>query len=121
MLYLEIQEKKANMQKLAFFSELGATAACTKRLLVAAGLMGSGVICIGDSWFASLKTALALLAIGIVFIGNVKTATKNFPKAVLSGGLLHGIRGDQIVMTADDEVGIVTLHHGYSNRKFDTP
>ena len=45
----------------------------------------SGRTVVGDSYFASVGAALALAELQMGFIGVVKTATKNFPMAYLSG------------------------------------
>jgi Transposase IS4 len=69
-LYLEVQERPIDMKKKAYFTELGATAACSLRLIV--GSMNSGLdskarqlalqqsrkhLVIADSWFGSVKLA----------------------------------------------------------------
>lgn len=46
---------------------------------------GSKRIVCADSYFASVATATHLLAMGLRFIGVVKTATKSYPMAALSG------------------------------------
>ena len=48
------------------------TTACVLRLMEP--LAGSGVILHGDSWFASLNTLQKLRAMGINFVGLIKTA-----------------------------------------------
>ena len=48
------------------------TTACVLRLMEP--LAGSGVILHGDSWFASLNTLQKLRAMGIYFVGLIKTA-----------------------------------------------
>ena len=45
----------------------------------------SGRTVVGDSYFASVGAAAALSELRMGFIGVVKTATKNFPMAYLSG------------------------------------
>ena len=44
---------------------------------------GSGRVVIGDAWFGSYRTAVALLQQGLFFVGNVKNAHKRFPKKEL--------------------------------------
>jgi len=44
---------------------------------------GSGRVCLGDSWFGSVKTCCALLERGVYSVLNVKTAHRGFPKAAL--------------------------------------
>ena len=97
MLSLEVQEGKIPMARKPFHNELGATAACTKRLVLLAGFEGSGRCIVGDSWFASLKTAKALRKCGVYFIGNVKTAFANFPRRALQQDCRPLSRGDHTV------------------------
>jgi hypothetical protein len=52
------------------------------------------IVC-ADSYFASVAAALELKRIGLKFIGVVKTATKQFPLAYLSGLELRA-RGDRV-------------------------
>ncbi len=59
---------------------------------------GSSRIVIGDSYFGSLKTAIALRSKGLYFIGCVKTGHKGFPKFRLKEHLVS--RGDQCFMEA---------------------
>lgn len=47
---------------------------------------GSKRTVIGDSAFASFSTCVALLSMGLFFIGIVKTATSKFPKAFFMHG-----------------------------------
>lgn len=44
---------------------------------------GTWRIVIADSWFASVHTLVKLRERGLYFIGNVKTGSRNFPKAYL--------------------------------------
>jgi len=44
---------------------------------------GSGRVCLGDSWFGSVKTCCALLERGVYSVLNVKTAHRGYPKAAL--------------------------------------
>jgi hypothetical protein len=78
MLYLEIQRGKAEMPK--WYQELGAIASCTVRAAMEMANSGLKEIdhcynCIlGDSWFASVKTAEAIHEAGHEWIGIVKTS-----------------------------------------------
>ena len=60
---------------------------------------GTGREVIGDSYFASVSTAIALLAVGLFFIGNVKSCHKRFPKAIIKSHLKQ--RGDVMHMRVD--------------------
>ena len=65
-------------------------------------MRGDRIVC-ADSYFASKKTAEAFEKVGMGFLGVVKTATKEFPMAYLSGLELQN-RGDyKGVHTLDDE------------------
>ncbi|XP_050298561.1 piggyBac transposable element-derived protein 4-like [Anthonomus grandis grandis] len=77
MIGLEINEGKEAMQKKEWQRELGAGTATTLRLT--RPWHGSGRIVVGDSWFASVKTAIELNKRGLNFLGIVKTATRNYP------------------------------------------
>lgn len=66
-----------------FNEEWGKSTGCTLRLCKP--WHGKARVVIGDSWFGSYKTGVALLKHGTFFVGNVKTAHKHFPKAHLKG------------------------------------
>jgi hypothetical protein len=68
--------------------------AVTLRVLVP--YHGSGREVIGDSYFASVSTAIALLGVGLFFIGNVKSCHKRFPKALIQARIKT--RGDAVHM-----------------------
>ena len=95
---MEMTEGKAEDLKWEFWARGEATKACTMRL--AKPWFGSGRVVAGDSWFASVQTAVALAANGLHFIGNVKTATKGFPKKWLSQKLKDSDRGTSIYAKA---------------------
>ena len=52
-----------------------------------------GRVVVVDSYFASVPCALEMRAIGLRFIGVVKTATKQYPQQFLSNIEIHN-RGD---------------------------
>lgn len=65
------------------FNQLwGRSTGCTLRL--AKPWFGTWRTLIGDSWFASVNTALACVSKSLHFVGNVKTGYKDFPKAFLT-------------------------------------
>jgi hypothetical protein len=109
MLFLEIQESKEAMKSKRHFSTLGATAACTLRAVEDAELTGIGRVLIGDSWFASVKTAVALRNVGTFFVGNVKTATKNFPQKALKDDMNGEVRGTWVTKTSEIKVSVFFL------------
>jgi hypothetical protein len=79
MIAIEINEGKTAMQQKEFQQEFGAGTVTTLRMT--RPWHGSGRIVIGDSWFASAKTAIQLHKRGLYFLGIIKTATKNYPIA----------------------------------------
>jgi hypothetical protein len=98
MMFLELQEGKDTMANLTHHTQLGATAACTLRIAESASINGRCLV--GDSWFASVRTAVALMKVGVFFIGNVKTAHGKFPKQTLKEEGKGLPRGDTVVYTA---------------------
>ena len=70
-------EGKEAMAAKEWLAEQGATTSTTFRL--AKPWHGSGRIITGDSWFASVKTAVPLLKHGFYFLGPVKTAHRKYP------------------------------------------
>jgi hypothetical protein len=83
----------------------GATTACTLRLLENCKLNEIGVEdpmkrCVfADSWFASVKTVLALRQhLGLYFTGPIKTAHSQFPLERMRFTLSKLKRGDHIVL-----------------------
>ena len=74
MMYIEICEGKAKHGAQEFFSEYGHTTATTLRCTKP--WHGSGRAVYGDSHFAGVKTAEAMLDAGLHFVGDVKTNTR---------------------------------------------
>jgi hypothetical protein len=68
---IEMQFSKEVMANKEFVSEFKQSMATTLWLMK--DRFGSGTICYYDSWFASVKTALALLKRGVYFCGPIKT------------------------------------------------
>ncbi|XP_051167804.1 uncharacterized protein LOC127285709 [Leptopilina boulardi] len=77
MIGIEINEGKEVMKDKLWQKEFGAGTATTLRLTQP--WFGTGRIVVGDSWFASVKTAIELRKQGLYFLGIVKTATKMYP------------------------------------------
>ena len=98
MLRMEICEGKAAHAAQEHTAELGVTTATTMRLCKP--WFGSERVVYGDSWFASVKTAEALLNNGLHFVGDVKTATRRFPAAELESATSTE-RGAWAVYTTD--------------------
>ena len=82
MLAIEINEGKDTMATKKWQKEFGAGTATTLRLTDT--WHGSGRMVCGDSWFASVKTAVAPMKHGLFFAGVVKTTHTAFPLKLLS-------------------------------------
>ena len=82
-----------------FVDQYGATTATTLRLTAA--YHGTGRIIVADSWFGSLKTAIALMKHGLYCNMLVKTAHKGFPRELLNQTDLS--RGEWAAYAADVE------------------
>jgi hypothetical protein len=63
-------------------------AAITLRLCELANIQGTRRTVYGDSFFASIDTALQLAAHGLYFSGIVKTAHAGYPKAFMKNWYL---------------------------------
>ena len=107
--HLEIQKGKIAMARKKYHSQYGASTACTVRLCAALKLSDANEVpplarCVfADSWFASVKTVLALRnELGLHFTGPVKTATANFPIEQMRHTLATMNRGEHIVLKCLD-------------------
>jgi hypothetical protein len=107
--HIEIQKGKLAMSRKKYCNTYSATTACTVRLCDALSLSELHEVpplarCVfADSWFASVKTALALRKeLGLHFTGPVKTATANFPIEIMRHTLAKMTRGDHIVLKCLD-------------------
>ncbi len=104
-IHFEVQKGKIRMARKRFVNTYGATTACTLRLCAAANLSEEHEVpplarCVfADSWFASVKTVLALRdEFGLNFTGPIKTATTNYPIERMRFTLSRMKRGDHIVL-----------------------
>jgi hypothetical protein len=120
MLFLEIQRGKVEMPKWSqFFRELGATASCTVRAATYMANAGQAEsdhqpnLFLGDSWFASVKTASEIKKLGHEFCGPVKTSHSLFPKTELEEKLKRWPGGTYLVMKATTSDGVELLAIGY--------
>jgi hypothetical protein len=89
------------------------SSACTMRL-VQPWFSSARVVC-GDSWFASVETAVALRKHGLHFTGLVKGNSRYFPKKHLDKYPFNA-RGDTVTLTASKD-GIPLIAHAWSDRK----
>ena len=81
MLNLDLVEGSEVASFKKFNAEWGKSTGCTLRL--AEPWFGSWRTLIGDSWFASVNTALACSSKDLHFVGNVKTGHKHYPKSYM--------------------------------------
>ena len=77
-----VYEGKDVMQEKEHVSDYGATCATTLRLTES--YHGTGRIVVADSWFGSVKTAIALKKSGLYSAMVVKTAHKRYPREHLN-------------------------------------
>lgn len=77
LLKLEIMEGKEAMSTKEFVERYGAQTAIVRRMVQ--HYLGTDRTILGDSAFASVKTAIVMREVGLHFIGVVKTAHKLFP------------------------------------------
>ena len=96
---LELYEGRELMSEKEFLDEYGATTTTTLRLTAA--YHGTGRIIVADSWFGSLKNAIALMKRGLYCNRLVKTAHKGFPRELLNQTDLS--RGEWAAYAADVE------------------
>ena len=87
------------MAEKEFADGYGAITATTLRLTAA--YHGTGRIIVANSWFGSLKTALALMKCGLYCNMFIKTAHKGFPRELLNQTDLS--RGEWAAYAADVE------------------
>jgi len=106
-MFLEIQTGKITMARKKWCRQYKATTACTVRLLdkmiLAEDRQRKKRCVFGDSWFASVETALALRKeLGMEFTGPIKTAHKYFPIDPLRFTLSEMSRGQHVVLKCNE-------------------
>ena len=70
------------------------------------------------SWFGSIPAAVAVKKSGADFIGNVKTAKKQFPIAFLNEQLKDAPRGLHLALSAIvDGVELIAVGYKYSSKR----
>eukprot|EP00873_Tetraselmis_striata_P006958 jgi/Tetstr1/427222/TSEL_017410.t1 len=117
MIHFEIQEGRDAMRLMKEHApELGVTAACTLRMAERSAPAGATVL--GDSWFASVKAAIAVGKTGRHFIGCVKTSHSLYPKAYLESHLKDKPAGSRMVLRSTVEgVGLMAIGYKYNRRR----
>lgn len=117
MLQLELQEGKEAMKKKEFSAEYGSGTASVLRLT--RPWHGKGHVGVGDSAFASFKTAKAMKQRGTYFEGLVKTAHTKFPKSFLHAHP-YGARGSHKTLQAVDADGDRFIAVGWKDKTVKT-
>ena len=75
-------------------------------------------IVIGDSWFASVKTAKAIRKeLGCHFIGHIKTAHKFYPKEWLEKTMSNWPGGSHLVLEMMPQRDIIAVGYKYNSKK----
>eukprot|EP00873_Tetraselmis_striata_P028533 jgi/Tetstr1/448797/TSEL_036031.t1 len=116
MIHFEIEEGRDAMRLKEHAPELGVTAACTLRMAERSAPAGATVL--GDSWFASVKAAVAVGKTGRHFIGCVKTSHSLYPKAYLESHLKDKPAGSRMVLRSTVEgVGLMAIGYKYNRRR----
>ena len=116
------------MQEIRYQKELGATAACTKRMMEATKGIGQKSKKGGtkdcflfDSWFSSNNSAEAAMELGTELIGMVKTNTKGFCKETIEKLAKDWPGGSVLVLGSKPMVPgdrpLITIGYKYNARK----
>lgn len=120
LLVLELQRGKAGMSNATYQVELGATAACTVRLLESSiGEEDERKHTVqGDAWFGSVRAAAALGAKGHRAVLQVKNNSGLFPKSFITDALENAPGGVHIVLkgTAPNGIELVAIGYRYSTK-----
>ena len=71
---------------------------------------------IGDGWFSSVKTAEAMQACGLNFVGIVKNASAGYPKQWIQEHAfgLNSKRGDAVLLHSVDKYGRRLIAHAWN-------
>ena len=107
------------MKNKAHVGELKAQAACSLRLAEATAGLGQEEgekidQFVGDSWFTSVQTGLALMEQGYQFAGVVKTCHAGYPRAQIEALMSDWPGGTSVVFTAGN---LVATGYKYNSRK----
>ena len=126
MLSLEIQRGKHEIPKRSkYHQQFGATTSCAVRCTTDTSNCGQQQhdhrpnIFYGDSWFASVKTADAIVDFGHEFVGPVKTAHSLFPKDELESTMKDWPGGTHLIMegTSPSNNELLAIGYKYNSKK----
>ena len=117
------------MKQSKYQQEIGATAACTKRMMESTKGIGQEYIKWGtnycllfDSWFSSKKAAEAVMEVGAELIGMVKTNTKGLCKETIEKRIKDWPEGSYLVLRSKPMVPgdrpLIYIGYKYDTRKF---
>ena len=112
ILHIELQEKPENMALKKYYSERKMkTTAVTQRLTE--HYHGTKRCVIGDGWFSSVKTAEAMQACGLNFVGIAKNASAGYPKQWIREHAfgLNSKHGDVVSLHSVNEHGRKLIAH----------
>ena len=114
ILHVEICEGKTRHKEQTWYDEYGHTTATTLR--ITEPWHGSDRVVFGDSWFAGVKCAEAMMNEGLHFMGDVKTNTRRFchdalvdATSVESGA--WAVYTSTLTLRGDKEVPIYSVSH----------
>ena len=125
MIHLEVQEGKEGMRNKSFFATHGITTACVLRMAKATKHNGNRQdptvtnLFYGDSWFSSLKTAVAVKKeLQCEYIGVIKNAHKQYPRKYLETTMKEWPSGTHLVLETQVEgETIYAIGYKYNMRK----
>jgi len=129
MLALEIQEGKLPMRKKEHCARLGATAACTTRLMEMVAGCGQSTTeakskpdkGLGDSWFGSVTAVVEAAKNGQELVSCVKTNSSKSPKKEMEEAMKNCPSGSYYVAVCnvpdEDNIRIVFISYKYNAKK----
>ena len=125
IIHLEVQEGKNAMKRKEYYSTYGVTTACVLRMAQATKACGNKPdpmvtnLFYGDSWFSSLKTAVAVKKeLNSEYIGVIKTSHKHYPKQYLETTMKEWPPGSHLVLqTHKDGETFYAIGYKYNMRK----
>ena len=125
ILHLEVQEGKENMKTKSYFDSYGVSTACTLRMAKQTKNNGNKPdpsitnLFYGDSWFSSVKTALAIKKeLQCEYVGVIKNGHRDYPRVYLEETMKDWPPGSHLVLetTKDDEL-LYAIGYKYNMKK----
>ncbi|KAK3247757.1 hypothetical protein CYMTET_20544 [Cymbomonas tetramitiformis] len=115
MVYLDLQEGKAQDSLKTYYKEYGATTAFILRMIDVMKLRGKGKVIVADSWFGSVKAAILVAETGNFLLSLVKTNSAAYPIGELRelaqhiDKSTHSTRAVTLVASVKLDIGTRTL------------